>query len=82
MLESVIDARDRFLDIRSDEDDFSGDQTESIVIFPSHAYLVGFELTKKNVFVCLFSFSIVLRSLTITFESNRIECGKIISIWI
>ena len=40
MLESVIYARDHFLRILSENDDITSDQNESIVIFPSHAYLV------------------------------------------
>lgn len=40
MLESVIYARDHFLHIASEQDDLTPDQNESIVIFPSHAYLV------------------------------------------
>ena len=40
MLESVIFARDRFLRLPSPNDDNTPDQTESIVLFPSHAYLV------------------------------------------
>jgi hypothetical protein len=40
MLESVIYARDHFLHLSSKNDDITPDQNESIVIFPSHAYLV------------------------------------------
>ena len=42
MLESVIYARDHFLNLSSRNDDIS-DPNESIVIFPSHAYLVCYE---------------------------------------
>ncbi len=44
MLESVIYARDHFLHLSSQNDDITPDQTESIVIFPSHAYLVCYFL--------------------------------------
>lgn len=40
MLESVIYARDHFLRSSLQNDDIS-DQNESIMIFPSHAYLVS-----------------------------------------
>ena len=40
MLESVIYARDKFLSLPTRNDDNTPDQNESIVIFPSHAYLV------------------------------------------
>ncbi|CAF2070854.1 unnamed protein product [Rotaria magnacalcarata] len=39
MLESVIYARDHFLNLPTRNDDITPDQNESIVIFPSHAYL-------------------------------------------
>ena len=40
MLESVIYARDHFLHLPSPNDDITPDPSESIIIFPSHAYLV------------------------------------------
>lgn len=40
MLESVIYARDHFLNVLLSNDDITPDQNESIFIFPSHAYLV------------------------------------------
>ncbi|CAF0728862.1 unnamed protein product [Rotaria sp. Silwood1] len=39
MLESVIYARDHFLNLSSRNNDITPEQNESIVIFPSHAYL-------------------------------------------
>ena len=40
MLESVIYARDHFLQISLENEDLTFEHNESIVIFPSHAYLV------------------------------------------
>ena len=40
MLESIIYARDHFLQRSSEHDDLTPDQNESISLFPSHAYLV------------------------------------------
>ena len=55
MLESVIYARDHFLHIASEQDDLTPDQNESIVIFPSHAYLVCWRLVFSHCwFECRF----------------------------
>lgn len=43
ILESVIYARDHFLNLSSRNYDMSPDPIESILIFPSHAYLVSYE---------------------------------------
>ena len=81
MLESVIYARDHFLHIASEQDDLTPDQNESIVIFPSHAYLVCWRLFFSHCwFECRFFSSIVLRSLINIFVLNGVVCGKTISI--
>ena len=41
MLESVIYARDRFLPKLSSNEDNTPEPVESIMMFPSHAYLVS-----------------------------------------
>ncbi|CAF3973029.1 unnamed protein product [Rotaria sordida] len=49
MLESVIYARDHFLKLSSGNDDITSDQNESIIIFPSHAYLYCAPFVDQNI---------------------------------
>ncbi|CAF0812862.1 unnamed protein product [Adineta steineri] len=49
MLESVIYARNHFLSLPSQNDDITPDQNESIIIFPSHAYLYCAPFVDQNI---------------------------------
>ncbi|UJR25455.1 hypothetical protein I4U23_006802 [Adineta vaga] len=80
ILESVIYARDKFLSLSSRNDDTTPDQNESIIIFPSHAYLYCAPFVDQNIRIELNSmwknyFDLNMSSLIPHIKNSRLnEC--------